>query len=444
MHGQIGIESEPEKGTTFRFTARFEVPTEADQARMQSGRENMQNLKVLIVDDNETNRVILQEMTHSWGMSPQVAPGVDEAIQLLDEARQQGAPFEIILTDMYMPKRNGFDLIEWVRNSPHYADVTVMILSSGPTPEHRSRAEELRVASYLTKPIKQSTLLDAIATAFGPADAPQEDFAPMPAADRSSIGTLRMLLADDNPVNQMTATTMLEKLGHEVVVANNGLEVIQQLEQHEFDIVFMDVQMPEMDGMTATAIIRENEESSGAHVPIVAMTAHAMKGDKEKCLAAGMDDYVSKPVRRKALAEVVDRIAERFLNGGGTGDEGQAGAENEEGPKMILDVESLLEECDNDMDLLSRMVEIFERDAQERLPRLQAAVQAGDAETVKQEAHALKGGMGTFFAQAAFDTAYQLENSAAEGDLSQAQSLMNTLINQLDELRARLAELLGR
>jgi CheY-like chemotaxis protein len=342
-----------------------------------------------------------------------------------------------------MPKRDGFALIEWLRANPAYAAVKVMILSSGPTAEHRARARELNVASYLTKPVRQSTLFDAIATALGPAQVLTAE--PVAAAARDhAVRPLQVLLAEDNPVNQMTATTMLEKLGHTVVVANNGREALEKINEQKFDLVFMDVQMPEMDGTTATGAIRKREQATGRHLPIVAMTAHAMKGDKEKCLEAGMDDYVSKPIRRKDLADVLARIAERFLSAAQTKGEPTVNStlEDNEDSKMILDEAALLEECDNDKGLLGRMVEIFDRDSRERLPRLREAVRSGNADVVKQEAHALKGGIGTFYARAAYETAYALENMGTNGNLSEAEATLRTLERQLQSLRQKLDELL--
>src|SRR5262249_6721964 len=172
MQGEIGIESEVGKGTTFRFTARFKLQPTHGADRRESQQDYLQGLRVLVVDDNETNRFILQEITSVWGMKPAVASSVDEAIATLEKGQNSGQPIQLVLTDMYMPSRDGFALIEWLRARPEYADVTVMILSSGPTPEHRTRAREMQVASYLTKPVRQSTLFDAIATAVGPAQVP--------------------------------------------------------------------------------------------------------------------------------------------------------------------------------------------------------------------------------------------------------------------------------
>jgi signal transduction histidine kinase/CheY-like chemotaxis protein/HPt (histidine-containing phosphotransfer) domain-containing protein len=445
MHGEIGIESDIGKGTTFRFTARFRLQPKPAADRRQTQQDYLQGLRVLVVDDNETNRFILQEITNVWGMKPAMASNVDEAIATLEQAKASGQPIELVLTDMYMPRRDGFALIEWLRARPEYAAVKVMILSSGPTAEHRARAKEMQVTTYLTKPVRQSTLFDAIATAIGPAEllAAPPAAAPAAAAQDQAVRPLQILLAEDNPVNQLTATTMLEKLGHAVVVANNGQQAIDKLNEQKFDLVFMDVQMPEMDGVAATGAIRHREKVTGKHIPIVAMTAHAMKGDKEKCLEAGMDDYVSKPIRRKDLAEVIARIVERFLTEAPTnGALAGSATDAYEGGQMILDEAALLEECDNDKTMLGRMVEIFDRDARDRLPRLREAVRTGAAVTVKQEAHALKGGIGTFYAKAAYDTAYVLEKMGADGDLSNAPVTLQTLESQLHTLRQRLDELI--
>jgi CheY-like chemotaxis protein len=241
----------------------------------------------------------------------------------------------------------------------------------------------------------------------------------------------------------MTATTMLQKLGHSVVVANHGREALDKLDREDFDIVFMDVQMPEMDGMTATRLIREREQTDGTHIPIVAMTAHAMKGDKDKCLQAGMDDYVSKPVRRKELAAVLQRIGQRFLQPTAPERGASAAFSTSKESDMVLDEEALMEECDNDKELLAQMFEIFERDSQGRIERLREAIQGGNAEVVRQEAHALKGGLGTFFADAVFETAYQLESMGERADLAEAESTFQTLLAQLQQLKSKLTELLA-
>ncbi len=220
-----------------------------------------------------------------------------------------------------------------------------------------------------------------------------------------------------------------------MVVANNGQEAIDKLVETPIDLVFMDVQMPVLDGMAATGKIREREQGATAHIPVVAMTANAMKGDKEKCLEAGMDDYISKPIRRAELSEVLNRVVERFL----IPNETETG--RDENDVKVLDEAALMEECDDDKDLLQRMLGIFDRDSNERLPRLRAAVEASDSETVKAEAHALKGGISTFFAGEAYETACKLEAMGDSDELSDANTVLSALEAQLRVLRQRLEEL---
>ncbi|MDA0284816.1 MAG: response regulator, partial [Planctomycetota bacterium] len=442
MQGDVHIESEVGKGTTFSFTVKLGIDS-YPVVEQRIEKEFLKGLPVLIVDDNATNRMILEEVSHAWGMVPTSADGVDPAIQALERAHHSGSPIQLVLTDMYMPQRDGMDLLQWIRQRPEFSSVPVLILSSGPTAEHRARAAELDVAAYLTKPVRQSSLFDAIATAFEEkgtlASAVRADAAATESTDGRS---LNLLLAEDNPVNQLTATTMLGKLGHTVTVANNGREALEQINNQEFDVVFMDVQMPEMDGMAATAAIRVSEKVSGKHMPIVAMTAHAMKGDRERCIEAGMDDYISKPIRRVELKSVLQAIIDRFLT---VADADQEFSMTSEGSntsnRSVFDATGLMDEFDGDKDMLSRMLEIFQRDCDERLPRLRAAVEAGDAAAVTAEAHAFKGGVGNFFATASFQTAQILETMGHSGDVTQAGPVLAKLESEMTELISALVGL---
>ncbi len=442
MHGQIGIESEAGVGTTFHFTARFKIQKNPKK-RVKSS-EFLQDMDVLIVDDNETNCFILREQVTLWGMNPTVADSVDDAIVALERAAHSGRPIKLLLTDMFMPRRNGFELIEWVRSREDLGALDIMILSSGPTPEHRARAEQLNVRSYLTKPVRQSSLFDAIADIFGP----KEEFAQAPTATAEpaeSDRSLKLLLAEDNPVNQITASTMLGKMGHTVVVANNGREAIEKLAQEDFDIVLMDVQMPEMDGMAATAAVRESEQGSGKHIPIVAMTAHAMKGDKERCLEGGMDEYISKPIRKKEVKRVLNVVVDRFLSVGPTeetGNEESSMSDSDATEAEVLDAEGLLDELDEDVELLEQMFEIFVRDSKERMPKIREAIEKGDCDTLNAEAHALKGGVGNFFARASFEAAYELEKMGSNGDSTGAEAVFARLERELERLREALEKLI--
>jgi signal transduction histidine kinase/DNA-binding response OmpR family regulator len=313
MGGSIRVSSAAGAGTQFHFTVRLRA---ADAKAIVVGNiappEILRGVKVLVVDDNRTNRRILEGMLKRWEMKPTSVEGGEEALTGLSVARDSGTPYGLILTDMHMPKMDGFTLIERIRQRPELSTATIMMLTSAGHRGDAARCQELGVAAYLLKPIRQSELREAIARVLGAKG--QEGVIPLvtryslqDARDPSVF--LRVLLAEDNPVNQRLVTRLLEKRGHRVVVAVNGHEVLEALNKESFDLVLMDVQMPEMDGLEATAAIREKEKGSGLHQAVIALTAHAMKGDRERCLAAGMDGYLSKPIRPQEL----DAILESYL-----------------------------------------------------------------------------------------------------------------------------------
>jgi len=308
MGGKIWVESELGRGSQFHFTARLGI---ADTKVIEVGAiappEILRAVRVLVVDDNRTNRRILEGMLGRWEMKSSSVQDGEEALAKLSEAQEAGEPFALILMDMHMPKMDGFELIEEIRQGPHPSTAMIMMLTSAGHRGDAARCQELGVAAYLLKPIRQSELREAIARVLGA----REQKGAIPLITRYSLhdarepaASLRILLAEDNAVNQRLASRLLEKRGHSVVVAGNGREALEALEKHHFDLVFMDVQMPVMDGFEATAAIRK-KEGGGVHLPIVALTAHAMKGDREKCLAGGMDEYLTKPIRPQELDEVL-------------------------------------------------------------------------------------------------------------------------------------------
>ena len=315
MGGKIWVESEVGRGSQFHFTARVGL---ADAKEIKIGMiappEVLRGSRVLIVDDNRTNRRILEGMLSRWEMISVSVEEGQEALNALSGARAAGQPFSLVLTDMHMPKMDGFTLIEQIRKRPELATATIMMLTSAGHRGDAARCQDLGVSAYLLKPIRQSELREAIARVLG---AHVQNGA-IPLITRFSLhdgrdpaASLRVLLAEDNAVNQRLAVRLLEKRGHHVVVAGNGAEALAAMEKQDFDLVFMDVQMPEMDGLEATAVIRGKEKISGRHQPIIALTAHAMKGDREKCIAGGMDGYLTKPIRPQELDDVLEDYAPR-------------------------------------------------------------------------------------------------------------------------------------
>jgi CheY-like chemotaxis protein len=309
MGGAMWVESELGKGSHFHFTARL-TPANGKILKVEAPAppEVLRGVKVLVVDDNRTNRRILEGMLRNWEMKAVAVESGELALAQLAEARNAGAAYRLILTDMHMPKMDGFALVEQIRKRPELSPATIMMLTSAGHQGDAARCKELGVSAYLLKPIRQSELREAIGRILG-ANAPE---GAVPLVTRFSLhgagdsgASLKILVAEDNVVNQRLVVRLLEKRGHRVILAANGREALAAMEKESFDLVLMDVQMPEMDGLEATAAIRESEKSSGLRVAIVALTAHAMKGDREKCVDAGMDGYLTKPIRPEELDEVL-------------------------------------------------------------------------------------------------------------------------------------------
>ena len=309
MGGRLWLESEVGKGSTFLFT--IQVGSAAAVAAPESLEvSQLAGVPILIVDDNATNRRVLQDSVTKWKMIPTVVEGAAEALQALELRKSAGMKLPLILTDAHMPSMDGFGLVERIRQDPLLSIVRIVILTSAGELGDAARCRTLRVAAYINKPFDRLELRDVLLSVLAqdPTAPEKIDLVSRSAMPEQEILPLSFLVAEDNEVNRRLITRLLEKRGHRVLLARNGLEALEALEKQSFDIVLMDGQMPELDGFEATKRIREKEKMSGNHVPIIALTALAMQGDQERCLACGMDGYVTKPVKMEELFSVIEKV----------------------------------------------------------------------------------------------------------------------------------------
>jgi two-component system, sensor histidine kinase and response regulator len=309
MGGRIWLESEVGEGSTFHFTARFGVARNAGPRPVLLDPAVLDNVRVLVVDDNATNRQILERTLSYWRMRPTSVSSAAAACSQLREARAAGVPYSLMLADCHMPEVDGFMLVEQVQQSPELAGLITIMLTSGGQRGDGLRCKELGIAAYLIKPVLQADLLQALLQVLAAQEGVSKPTAVITRHTlREGHFPLRILLAEDNVVNQRLACRLLENHGHIAVVAANGVEVLETLERQSFDLILMDAQMPRMDGFEATAAIRRLEQATRAHIPIIAMTAHAMVGDRQRCLEAGMDGYIAKPVHAQELFETIETV----------------------------------------------------------------------------------------------------------------------------------------
>jgi len=441
MGGAIGVESEVGRGSTFHFTIQFDLPAVPPPKRTIRGLSTLQGLPALIVDDNLTNRTILQAVLTNWQMKPTAVASGKEALVSLQQAHDMGTPFRLVLLDGNMPEMDGFALAEQIKGFPGLGRVTILMLTSDSQTNALGRCREVGIAAHLIKPINQSDLLDSILRLGNVAATLEpQTIEVQPGALVADARVLRILLAEDNAVNQRLAVRLLEKRGHVVTLATDGLEALRALEEEHFDLILMDLQMPHMGGIEATTAIRAREISTGAHIPIVAMTAHAMTGDRERCMEAGMDGYLSKPIKAELLYTTVEELS----TPASTQKEGEMFLIRTEEPTQPKQIQPTpfapvnMDAVDGDEELFIEITNLFLEGQQQMLTIIQEAIRLGDGPALARGAHTLRGVAGNFGRHGVVEMSQELEKIGNSGVLDRSHEVYVLLEQEMKELTASL------
>jgi PAS domain S-box-containing protein len=431
MGGRLWLESRDGQGSTFCFTAPFLRQRNAQIGIRRPA--SLRDLPVLVIDDSATNRRILEEMLCSWQLKPTVVASGQEALAALHQAHDHGSPFPLALIDSQMPGMDGFTLAERIQNDGTLSESAIILLTAPGQPRPAALRRRVAACACVAKPVKQSDLWDTIVSVLGTGS--REETASFPRRPRSSRKgrSLRILLAEDNIVNQELAAAILRKQGHSVTVAVNGREALAMLgSSGGFDLILMDVQMPELGGLETTAIIREKEKATGTHIPIVALTAHALHGDRERCLEAGMDAYLTKPIQPQKLRTIVEEMAS---------DSGGQDHRTSHGSKdgQVLDGRALLAQVDGNVRLLRKLTRLFLADCPAMLSRIRQAVGSRDPQALQRAAHSLKGSIANFAARDAVEAALKLETLGKHNELTGVEEAYLNLENEIKRLTRALS-----
>jgi len=457
MGGKIRVESPNNQqskggpGSIFHFTIYFKLSRSKDIILPRPKSQDLSGMPVLIVDDNFTNRILLQEMTTSWGLVPTITASGKEALDRFNKAFASGTPFRLILLDIQMPELDGFDVAKMIKDAPSGEDARIILLSSIGERGDADRCKEIGISGYLPKPIKQSDLFDAIMMTMGlrTEEMPTVITRHKVYEERESFN---ILLAEDNLINQTLAIKLLETRGHRVTLASNGREAVEAFTKGDFDLILMDIQMPEMDGFEATREIRKiedrnqksedgsqktevrsqkteirqnkhqaltHQQSSIHSIPIIAMTAHAMTGDREKCIDAGMDDYVTKPIKPEVLYSIINKVAHKSHS-----EKEQKRPQLSQGSKTFspktFDLSSAMETVLGNKDLFQEIAGMFIESCSDYVVKIKEGIAGNDAAILEREAHSLKGAVGNFGAKEAYEVADHLEKLGKEGEIAMA------------------------
>jgi two-component system, sensor histidine kinase and response regulator len=437
MGGQIAVESQVGKGSTFHFNGHFGKAIGQGLDGLSRVPANLRGLTVLVVDDNATNRRVLSGLLRLWGARPTAVESGPAALAEIRQTAAAGETYSLLLVDAMMPDMDGFSLVEQIRREPKIAPSTIMMLTSADRQSDSARCRQLGLSGYLVKPVKADELQIAILAALaGSSTVNRSSRVAVKAEEAGPAGTsrggLRILLAEDNLVNQRVASHLLKNAGHFVIAVVNGREAIEALAREDFDLVLMDVQMPEMDGLEATRAIRALEQKTGRHLPIVAMTAHAMKGDRERCLEAGMDDYLPKPVQKAELF----RVLEAHRPARSAPESGAALVSS----NLVFDMSVALDRVDGEREVLEEIVRLYLTDVPSRLEEMERALARKDGKRLASAAHSLKGSTGCLGGPRAADAAQRVEELAANADLNHAAQALEQLRLELGRLNAELSK----
>jgi len=475
MDGKIGLESKPGIGSTFWFDIKFEKqPTvKRGTAPLTLGPVNLTQARILIIDDNQTNRLILTKNVEALGSRADAVPSGAKGLEGLRNAHRAGDPYHVVLLDMQMPGMDGEQTARAIKSDPSVKEVKIIILTSMGHRGDAVRMESLGCSSYLLKPVKQQLLCDAIIAVLGSEEDESSGLITRHVLSEQRKFNLRLLLAEDNPINQKLAVIVLQKAGYSVDTVDTGSEAVARAKSNPYNAILMDVQMPDMDGLEATQQIREWEQARGTHIPIIAMTAHAMTGDRERCLDAGMDDYITKPLQPRILFSALNRWIENDLPETTVEeqaqdysseseaysmdfDDGMFGEEPSASPtaKVVValrqavgspddppvDIQSAAERFDSDREFIIGILKEFTDHLPERLEEIQNALQAGDINSLCRLAHNIKGVALNISAGPIAQVALDLESTALREDLAAA----STLVAQLELEASRLAEFVSQ